>query len=91
MITEQENGSIKVTIVDFGLVTQYMKKGQHMSEDLKAEYFNGCVIYADTDKLNFFLTSRKDDMLSLFHMLVNILNDDRPYGDKAMIEKLIES
>ena len=81
MITDQENGDFKVTIVDFGLVTRYIKKGLHISEDEKAECFNGVVVFADMDRLRFSATSRKDDILSLFHMFVTMLNDDKLYGD----------
>ena len=41
------------------------------------------------DKLNFYATSRKDDILSLFHMFMYLLNDDQLYGDKAMVKSII--
>ena len=76
MITEQDEGNFKVTLVDFGLVTRYIKKGSHIPDDERSEHFNGCIQYADTDKLNFYATSRRDDFLSLFHMFVYLLNDN---------------
>lgn len=43
------------------------------------------------DKLNFYATNRKDEMLSLFHMLVCLLNDNQLYGDIAMIKEIIQA
>lgn len=43
------------------------------------------------DKLNFYATSRKDDINTLFHMIVFMLNDDKLYGDKEMIKGICKS
>lgn len=43
MITEQEDDSFKVTLVDFGLVTKYIKKGKHIPQTEKSEHFHGVI------------------------------------------------
>lgn len=89
MITEQDDGKFLVTLVDFGLVSKYMKNGTHISEDERSKHFYGCLQFADMDKLNFYATTRKDDIQSLFHMLVCMLNDDQLYGDKAIVQEVL--
>ena len=80
---KQDN--IMITEQDEGTVSKYMKNGSHISEDERSKHFYGCLQFADMDKLNFYATTRKDDIQSLFHMLVCMLNDDQLYGDKAIV------
>ena len=84
MITELDDEDFTATLVDFGLVTKYIKKGSHIAKDEQSENFNGVIAFASLDKLNFFATSRRDDIHSMFYMLVDLLNDNKPYGDKEL-------
>ena len=90
MITQNESeDDFHVTLIDFGLATKYIRKKQHISDNEQVDYFRGVIHLADLDKLNFFATSRRDDIQSLFHMFVQMLNDDKLYGDKSIVKKLI--
>jgi len=65
-----------VTIVDFGFVSKYTdkKSGEH----LKVKYvdlFRGNFLFASQNQLDFKLTSRRDDLISLFYLLVYLLHD----------------
>ena len=91
MISEQEGDHFKVTLVDFGLVTKYIKKGEHITENEKCDCFRGSVMYADIEKLNFLATSRKHDILSLFNMFVCMLNGGKLYGKSTLITRILES
>ena len=65
----------EVAVIDFGFATRYLrrKSGEHTRNKLLSE-FRGNFLYASTNQLNFETTSRRDDMISLFYLLVNLLH-----------------
>ena len=40
--------------------------------------------------MNFFLTSRKDDIIALFYILMHALNDDKPVGKENDVSYLLQ-
>ena len=54
------------------------------------EQFQGNIAYASIDSMNFFKTSRKDDFISLFLMMVSLLNNNRPVGDEKDVQNLVD-
>ena len=65
-----------VSIIDFGFVTKYLdlKTKEHITQ-AKVKVFRGNIIFSSANQLNFMTTSRKDDMISLFYMLVFLLQE----------------
>ena len=39
-------------------------------------------MYASLDSMNFYKTSRKDDIISLFYMMICLLNNDNMVGEE---------
>ena len=66
-----------VTLIDFGFASSYLKSdGTHKSDSEMSEQFHGNILYSSFDQMNFFQTSRKDDINALFFILINFLNND---------------
>ena len=66
----------ELTLIDFGFASPYLNKdGSHIKASETNESFQGNMVYASLDQMNFFKTSRKDDIISTFHMFVELLND----------------
>lgn len=78
---------------------KYVKKDgkEHISESNAGEVFQGNMVFASERQMNFGETSRKDDMVSLFYLLIFMLNDQSlwvandPVKDKHGIEKVFTS
>ena len=68
-----ESGLPKVTLIDFGLATRFKLKDScnHISDNEMTESFNGNMLHSSVDAMNFYKTSRKDDMISLFYLLIS--------------------
>ena len=79
----------KVTLIDFGFASHYLKdNGEHIGADEQNSDFFGNLLYASYDQMNFFKTSRKDDIIATFYMFVELLNNSMPIGDKKDTCKL---
>ena len=67
--------NIKVILADFGYSTRYMDKnsGEHKNK-VKTKEFRGNMLFASKHQLNFRSTARRDDLLSLFYLLVYMLH-----------------
>ena len=67
----------EVFLIDFGFATKYVDKTgkKHVSEETKQDGFTGNIVFASVHHLDFGATSRRDDLISLFYMLIFILND----------------
>ena len=67
----------ELTLIDFGFASKYLNKdGSHIKATETNENFQGNMIFASYDQMNFFKTSRKDDIISTFNMFVELLNDN---------------
>ena len=81
-----------VTLIDFGFASPYLNKdGTHIQDNETNEDFHGNIIFASYDQMNFFKTSRKDDIISIFYMLFTLLNNNCPIGKEKDVAKLFEN
>ena len=71
----------QVNIIDFGFATRYLDK--HTKEHLEKEeidVFRGNMVFASLNQLKFYSTGRRDDLISLFYLLVYILKNGQMPG-----------
>lgn len=71
----------KLRLIDFGFATSYIDKetGKHMRKT-EVDTFRGNMIFASLNQLEFYATSRRDDLISLCYMLVYSLNRGKISG-----------
>ena len=63
-----------INIIDFGFATPYLEEdGTIHVKKSKLDYFNGNMIFSNVNQLKFHTTSRRDDLISVFYMLVYLL------------------
>ena len=54
MIDHTPDHKIKVTLIDFGLVKSFIdKKGNHVPENQQIDFFEGNVLFASANQMNF--------------------------------------
>lgn len=74
--TKYASRQISVFLIDFGFADKFIQEnGKHISENDTIEVFLGNLLFASADQMNFYKTSRKDDILSLFYMVIYLLNN----------------
>ena len=74
MIEPHDSGEIRVLMIDFGMATNYLdSNGVHLPNE-EVPTFQGNLSFATLNTLYFNRPSRKDDLLSLFQLFVNLLN-----------------
>lgn len=68
-------------LVDFGFATKYIDKAtkKHV-EPQEIGTFRGNMIFASANQLNFQMTSRRDDLISLSYVLIYLLNNGNLQG-----------
>lgn len=60
-----------VNIIDFGFATRYLDKKTKVHFDKEEiDVFRGNMVFASVNQLKFYSTSRRDDLISLFYLLV---------------------
>lgn len=70
-----------VTLIDFGLATKYKNENKsHIKDTEHTDMFKGNIHFSSLDQMNFYKTSRKDDIISLFLMMVWLLNGNQFVG-----------
>ena len=64
-----------INLVDYGFASPYLDKttGRHIPKE-EVETFRGNMIFASLNQLNFKVTSRRDDLISLCYLLIYMLN-----------------
>ena len=79
---EGENAFSKCTInlVDYGFASKYLVRdsetGRKMHQQKKREEkFRGNMLFASTNQMQFYSTSRRDDVISLSYLLVYLIRD----------------
>ena len=78
MINQQTG---RVTLIYFGFSSSYLDDdGRHISDSAKNETFQGNILCASYDQMNFFKTTRKDDIIATFYLLVICLNNGEHVG-----------
>lgn len=65
--------------MDFGFADTYInqKTGEHIKEKEDVDTFQGNMMFASIDQMDFYKTSRRDDIISLFYLIVNLLNNGK--------------
>lgn len=67
-------------LVDFGFATKYLEsKGNHIKEDI-LDKFRGNLLFASQSQMEFYTTSRRDDLISLCYILIFMLNEGNLLG-----------
>ena len=67
--------NISINLVDFGFSTRYidLKTGEHKGQATE-EYFRGNLLFASKYHLHFRKTSRRDDIIGLYYLMIFLLN-----------------
>ena len=70
-------------------MSSYLDKnsGKHVPKKLLSE-FRGNFLFASLNQLNFKTTSRRDDLISLFYLLVNLFHGGRLPGFPTKIKRM---
>ena len=65
----------EISMIDFGFATRYLdsETGLHCEKEL-LNIFRGNIVFASTNQLKFYSTSRRDDLISLFYLMVYMLH-----------------
>ena len=72
-----------VNLIDFGLATPYLKDDgkTHVKKTL-VNNFQGNIVFSSINQLKFYRTSRRDDIISIFYILVYLLKRGNMPGVK---------
>ena len=67
--------NISINLVDFGFATQYIDPltGKHCAQEVE-NYFRGNLLFASKYHLHFRKTSRRDDIIGLYYLMIFLLN-----------------
>ena len=106
LITSNENffKTLKVHLIDFGFATTYLdtKTHDHL-EKKRLDLFRGNMEFSSINQMKFHSTSRRDDLISLFYLIVYMLkggiipgfgsrkNDSELYEDFELIYNIKKS
>ena len=71
----------KINLIDFGFATEYIDKdtGKHLTKKLE-EVFRGNKEFASINQMKFYTTSRRDDLISLFYLMIYMLKRGKMPG-----------
>ena len=66
----------EIHLIDYGFSDKYYKKHvkEHIAESDSNNKFLGNMLFASERQMKFLKTSRKDDFISLFYLLIYMLN-----------------
>ena len=66
----------KLRLIDFGLASKiYDDNGNHIQQEL-CDKFKGSMLFASQHVFNFYITSRRDDLISLCYILIYLIDDN---------------
>ena len=76
MVGKNEMGNDGAVLIDFGFVQKFRdNKGVHNAKDIERKNFQGNMMFASIDQMEFKETSRRDDLASLAYMILYLMND----------------
>jgi serine/threonine protein kinase len=78
----------QVTLIDFGFADEYIKDGLRVDSAEKLANFQGNILFSSQDQMNFFKTIPKDDIISVFYMLIYLLSGNQFIGERKYMEEL---
>ena len=70
------SSELDVTIIDFGFVDKFKddkKQYAHIERNETVDLFQGNLLFASVDSMKFFRTSRKDDIIAMFYMMIHLM------------------
>lgn len=71
--------SSDIKLIDFGMAKKYLDKdGKHV-ECQSLAYFQGNRIFASSHAMFMKTTSRKDDLISLYYLIVFLVDNSLPF------------
>ena len=92
MIGKNEVGSEAAVLIDFGFVQKYRdSKGVHNPEGIERKNFQGNMMFASIDQMDFKETSRRDDLASLAYMMLYLMNEQNLPGLDSKAMQAIEN
>lgn len=74
MLSSRNTNEVGVSLIDYGYAARYKNGSRHISEDTAKDKFQGNMLFASLNQLNFKNTSRLDDIISLVHLLFYLFN-----------------
>ena len=80
-----------VTLVDFGFASKYTDDTQvsnHIKESKKNKVFQGHILFASLDQMSFFETTRRDDIIAIFYMMIHLMCNHEFPGYKEFVKTL---
>ena len=66
---------LNVVLIDLGFTTRYMLHNNVHVPMAKADLFKGNLLFSTVHQMEFKKTSRRDDMVSAFYLMLALLND----------------
>lgn len=89
--TDEEN---EIVLIDYGFTTSYLYKDKktHISPNDSTDVFRGNIFFASLNQLKFGVTSRRDDLISMFYFMLYTLNNfELPFlnSSKALKQKSV--
>ena len=80
------NGDIsadpQVYLIDFGFADKFNMEDskEHFEFGTQVDKFEGNLLFAGLNQMNFMKTSRRDDMISIFYLIIYLLNGEKYHG-----------
>lgn len=73
-----EDGTLKVHLIDFGFVDKFVdgSTNEHIKEGETVDKFQGNLLFSSIDQMNFMRTSARDDIISIFYLVLLSLNSN---------------
>ena len=85
------SSELAVTIIDFGFVDKFKdEKNQyaHIDRSETVDLFQGNLLFASIDHMKFYRTSRKDDIIAIFYMMIHLLCYNNFCASQDALQKL---
>ena len=81
-----DNERLRVHLIDYGFVDKFIKNGtnDHIEEGEKVVYFRGNLHFSSVHQMSFMRTSARDDIISVFYLVLKSLNDKLFEPDKTI-------
>ena len=74
MLSSDLEGNIKVSLIDYGFAKKYKEHSKHIEKNTESLAFQGNLLFASPNQLNFYATSRIDDLQSLLYLMFYMFN-----------------
>lgn len=66
----------EVYLIDFGFADKYTEDDSktHIDPSSQTDMFEGNLLFASLNQMNFMRTSRRDDIISVFYLMMYLIN-----------------